>query len=93
MINQKGEVVNQEVHLVDRAKGYVTGVLDVVSFDLEEIVLETVAGILKIQGNKLHVKAVNLDKKIIEFEGNVNEMCYADSKEMKRKSIMGRLFG
>ena len=33
------------------------------------------------------------NKKIVEFEGNVNEMCYADSKEMKRKSVMGRLFG
>lgn len=93
MVNQKVEITNQEIHMVDRAKGYVTGVVDVVSFDLEEIVLETVAGILKIQGNKLHVKAVNLDKKIVEFEGNIDEMCYADTKEMKRKSVVGRLFG
>ena len=71
MVNQKVEMTNQEIHMIDRAKGYVTGVIDVVSFDLEEIVLETVAGILKIKGNKLHVKTVNLDKRVVEFEGNI----------------------
>lgn len=93
MVNQKVETTNQELHMIDRAKGYVTGVIDVVSFDLEEIVLETVAGVLKIRGSKLHVKAVNLEKKLMEFEGCINEMCYADSKKMKRKSVIGRLFG
>ena len=52
MINQKGEVVNQEVHLVDRAKGYVTGVLDVVSFDLESVVIGTNMIVEKINNYK-----------------------------------------
>lgn len=93
MVNQKVEIVGHEVHMFNREKGSVTGVMDVISFDLDEIVLDTSAGLLKIKGDKLHVKAVNLDKKVMEFEGNVSDINYADSKAMKRKSMVGRLFG
>ena len=93
MVNQKVETVDHEIHMFNRVKGNVTGVLDVISFDLDEIALDTSAGLLKIKGDKLHVKAVNLDKKVMEFEGNVSDINYADSKAMKRKSAIGRLFG
>ena len=93
MVNQKVENIEHEIYMFNRAKGNVSGVLDVVSFDLDEIVIETSAGILRIKGDKLHVKTVNLEKKIMEFEGSVSDICYADSKAMKRKSAIGRLFG
>ena len=93
MVNQKAEESTHEIHMYNRAKGDVTGVVDVISFDLDEIVLETTAGLLKIKGNKLHVKTVNLEKKVMEFEGNVSDINYAASKVMKRKSAIGRLFG
>lgn len=93
MVNQKVEIIDHEIHMFNRVKGNVTGVLDVISFDLDEIVLDTSAGLLKIKGDKLHVKTVNLDKKVMEFEGNVSDINYADSKAMKRKSVVGRLFG
>ena len=93
MVNQKVENIEHEIHMFNRVKGNVTGVLDVISFDLDEIVLDTSAGLLKIKGDKLHVKAVNLEKKVMEFEGNVSDINYADSKAMKRKSVVGRLFG
>ena len=93
MVNQKVENIEHEIHMFNRVKGNVTGVLDVISFDLDEIVLDTSAGPLKIKGDKLHVKAVNLEKKVMEFEGNVSDINYADSKAMKRKSVVGRLFG
>ena len=93
MVNQKVEVANHKIQMSNRSEGSVTGVIEVISFDLEEILLDTETGNLKIRGNKLHVKSINLEKKFMEFEGNVNEMCYIDSKAMKRKSLMGRLFG
>lgn len=93
MVNQRVETVNQEIHMSNRTDGYVTGVIDVISFDLEEIVLDTVTGLLKIKGEKLHVKTINLDKKLLEFEGKINNISYSDSKAMKRKSVVGRLFG
>ena len=33
MVNQRVETVNQEIHMSNRTDGYVTGVLDVISFD------------------------------------------------------------
>ena len=93
MVNQKVEIVDHEIHMFNRVKGSVTGVMDVISFDLDEIVLDTSAGLLKIKGDKLHVKTINLEKKVMEFEGNVSDINYADSKAMKRKSAIGRLFG
>ena len=93
MINPKLDSINHKIQMSNRAEGSVTGVIDVVSFDLEEILVDTDAGRLKIRGDKLHVKSINLEKKLMEFEGNVNDMGYVDSKAMKRKSLMGRLFG
>ena len=43
MVNQKVEIVDHEIHMFNRVKGNVTGVLDVISFDLDEIVLDTSA--------------------------------------------------
>ena len=44
--------------LQDRKVGSFTGILDVISFDLNEILLETEQGMLHIKGKDLHV---NLD--------------------------------
>lgn len=93
MVNQKVMEINHKIQMSNRAEGSITGVVEVISFDLEEILVDTEAGNLKIRGNKLHVKSIDLQKRLMEFEGNVNEMCYIDSKAMKRKSLMGRLFG
>ena len=41
--------------LQDRKVGSFTGILDVISFDLNEILLETEQGMLHIKGKDLHV--------------------------------------
>lgn len=91
-VNQKNESVNHKLWLTNRNAGSVSGVKDVISFDPEQIVLETVMGILTIKGKELHVKSINLDKGEVDFEGDTNDMIYADSKAMKKQSLMGRLF-
>lgn len=91
--NQKSDIINHKLWLQNRNNGSITGVKDVISFDLDEIILETVMGILTIKGKELHVKSINLDKNEVDFEGNINEMLYTDSKAMKKKSMVGRLFG
>ena len=48
--------------LSDRHSGSVTGVNDVVSFDENEIVLDTEMGLLTIRGKELHVKRLTLEK-------------------------------
>lgn len=92
-VNQRNENINHKLWVNNRNGGSISGVNDVISFDLDEIILETVMGILTIKGKELHVKSINLDKSEVDFEGMVNEMVYADSKAMKKQSLVGRLFG
>lgn len=89
---QKEEGAVHKLFITGRNSGSITGVKDVISFDLEEIVLETVMGILNIKGTELHVKSINLDRGQVDIEGQVNAMNYADSKLMKKQSFVGRLF-
>ena len=89
---QKEEYANHKLFLAGRNTGSITGVKDVISFDLEEIILETVMGILNIKGNNLHVKSINLDRGQVDIEGTVDSMVYADTKLMKKQSFVGRLF-
>ena len=92
-VNQKNDNINHKFWLTNRNDGTTTGVKDAISFDLEEIVLDTVMGIMTIKGKELHVKSINLEKGQVDFEGMVDNIVYADSKAMKKQSLMGRLFG
>ncbi len=89
---QKEESINHKILIAGRNSGAVTGVKDVISFDLEEIILETVMGILNIKGNNLHVRSINLDKGQVDMEGTIDSMVYSDTKMMKKQSFVGRLF-
>ena len=55
--------------LNNRKTGLVTGVLDVLSFNLNEILLETEQGMLMVKGTDLHVNRVNLEKGEIDLSG------------------------
>lgn len=53
---------NHKLILNNRKAGLVTGVLDVLSFNLNEILLETEQGMLMVRGTDLHVNRVNLER-------------------------------
>ena len=61
-----------KVNLWNRNKGTITGVKDVVSFDVAEIILETELGMLSIKGNDLHVKRLTVEKGEVEIDGNID---------------------
>ena len=48
-----------KVVLNNRRSGTVTGVLDVLSFDINEILLETEQGMLMVKGSDLHVNRLS----------------------------------
>ena len=53
---------NHRLTVVSRRSGTVTGVVDVLSFDLGEILLETEQGMLMIKGSDLHVNRLTLER-------------------------------
>ena len=66
--------------LNNRKTGLVTGVLDVLSFNLNEILLETEQGMLMVKGTDLHVNRVNLEKGEIDLSGNIESISYSDNR-------------
>lgn len=91
------EKIQQKAHKVllsSRKNGSFSGIVDVLSFDVGEILLETEQGMLLIKGNDLHVNRLTLEKGEIDIEGRIDSLAYSDVKEYGKsgESILGRLF-
>ena len=89
--------VNKRAHkmvLSNRRTCNLTGVNDVLSFDVNEIILETDLGMLMIKGNELHVNRLTLDKGEVDIEGRVDSFTYSEqmSAAVKGESLLTRLF-
>ena len=80
------------VILEGREKLTISGVVDVQSFDEEQVLLETVRGMLVVRGQGLHVERLQLEagELIVEGEGGLVE--YDDSVQ-PRGGLLKRLFG
>ena len=78
----------------NRKTGVLNGVVDVLSFDVGEILLETELGMLMIKGNDLHVNRLTLEKGEIDIEGKIDSLTYSDVKSASKQneSLLGRLF-
>ncbi|MEG0962113.1 MAG: sporulation protein YabP [Lachnospiraceae bacterium] len=89
--------ISQKSHkmvISNRRNGVLSGVIDVLSFDVGEILLETELGMLMIKGTDLHVKRLTLEKGEIDIEGRIDSLAYSDVKNVSRQgeSFLGRLF-
>ena len=62
---------SHKVLLANRKSGAFSGVVDVLSFDVAEILLETELGMLLIKGHDLHVNRLTLEKGEIDIEGRI----------------------
>ena len=80
--------------LSNRRTGTITGVSDVISFDITEVLLETEQGMLMIKGTDLHVNRLTLEKGEIDIEGRIDSLAYSDvtSYQKQGESLIGRLF-
>ena len=80
--------------LSNRRTGTITGVADVISFDIAEILLETEQGMLMIKGADLHLNRLTLEKGEIDIEGRIDSLAYSEvtSFQKKSESLVGRLF-
>ena len=80
--------------LNNRRTGTVSGVTDVISFDIAEILLETEQGMLTIKGADLHVNRLTLEKGEVDIEGRIDSMSYSEVTDFHKAgaSLLGRLF-
>ncbi len=78
----------------NRKAASLSGVNDVLSFDLSEILLETEQGMLLIKGNDLHVKKLTLEKGEVDIDGKIDSFTYSElvPEHKEGGSWIGRLF-
>lgn len=72
-----------------------TGVLDVLSFDLNEILLETEQGMLLLKGTDLHVNRLTLEKGEVDVSGNIDSVSYSSANVVKKAehtNLFAKLF-
>ena len=83
-----------KVLLANRKTGAFSGIVDVLSFDVAEILLETELGMLLIKGHDLHVNRLSLEKGEVDIEGRIDSLAYSDVKNVGKQaeSFFGRLF-
>ena len=89
--------LNKRVHKIslnNRRKLNIGGVVDVLSFDVKEVLLETELGMLMIKGADLHIERLTLDKGEVDVEGKIDSLTYSeqDSFVKKSESFFGKLF-
>ena len=80
------------VILEGREKLSISGVVDVQSFDEDQVLLETVRGMLVVRGQGLHVERLQLEAGELIVEGEVGCLEYDDSVQ-PRGGFFSRLFG
>ena len=84
---------NHTVTMDNRSNITMTGVLDVVSFDMDMIVAETEMGVIMLKGSNLHVSKLNLQNGDLEIDGEISSLVYEDNFAGNRKrSFFGGLF-
>ena len=74
------------------ANAYISGVTEVVSFDEEEVVMETARGLLTVTGSDLHVDKLSLDIGELSLQGVIDGIVYADGNQHRRGGFWSRFF-
>ena len=77
-----------------RKTGVITGVKDVISFDLHSILLETEYGMLHIKGNNLHINRLLVEKGELSIDGTIDNIGYTavNTPSQKGESVLAKLF-
>ena len=85
---------SHKIVLTNRKSVTMTGVLDVISFDIAEVLLETEEGMLNIKGKDLHVNRLNLEKGEVDVEGTIDALSYSQvpTSIKKTEGFLGKLF-
>ncbi len=83
-----------KMHMENRSKLEMTGISDVISFDLNKVVLESDYGMITIKGTNLHVNRLSVEKGELDIDGTIEGFTYSEinSYAKKGESMLGRLF-
>lgn len=84
--------VIQNLVLENREKLSISGVLDVLSFDDQVVIVETELGLLNVKGENLRINKLSIDTSEVVVEGDIYSLFYSEKSSEKKASIIGKIF-
>lgn len=85
--------VIQNLILENRGKLSISGVLDVLSFDDQVVILETELGLLTVKGENIRINKLSIDTSEVIVEGDISYLAYSDKENEKAKgNFMSKIF-
>ena len=80
--------------MTNRHMCLISGVKDVLSFDVHEVLLETEQGMLTMKGDDLHVSRLSLDQGEVDVDGRIDSLVYSEVSGLsgKGESLFAKLF-
>ena len=89
---QTNNVIQNRV-LENREKLSISGVLDVLSFDDQIIIVETELGLLTIKGEDLRINKLSIDTSETIVNGNIMQIAYSENTvDKKGEGIFSKIF-
>lgn len=95
-IEERKQITNttvQNLILENRGKLNISGVLDVLSFDDQIVIVETELGLLNVKGENLRINKLSIDTSEVIVEGDISSLAYSDKEyDKKGTSLFGKIF-
>lgn len=83
----------QNLILENRGKLSISGVLDVLSFDDQIVIVETELGLLNVKGENLRINKLSIDTSEVIVEGDIASLAYSEKDyDKKGSSLFGKIF-
>ena len=91
-INANNNII-QNIVLENREKLSISGVLDVLSFDDQKVILETELGLLTIKGENLRINKLSLDTTEVVINGEIYNLGYTENNcDKKSSGLLNKIF-
>lgn len=89
--NERESRTKHSISITDRSEMSVWGVKEVLSFDEEEVRLNSSAGELCIEGEGLKIGVLDTERGVVELVGKINGFYYTESEPKEKKGFFGRI--
>ena len=85
--------VIQNLVLENRERLSISGVLDVLSFDDQVVIVETELGLLTVKGDNLRINKLSIDSSEVVVEGEIYNLAYSENDlDKKTSGLLGKIF-
>lgn len=94
VVQNNSNNIIQNLILENREKLTIRGVVDVLSFDDQIVIVETQLGLLTIKGEELRINKLSLDSSEVIIDGEIFNLGYSEAGMNKKSSgsILGKIF-